>query len=317
MRVVLCVFLVLFSLEANMYHQKIIKTQWQEQEVIPFDEMFLSWSAKRPTNGKYLFQVSVKVSDVWSAWIPYAQWGSDGQAGSSRKLKKFPAKVHQDALIVLNENMATGFQVKVICEGTASLDDIYGLHVYTNGKGNKVSSEGSMKVPISLEVKGLSQMVLDHPRHKSLCSPTSTTAVVRYLLESTSICPIAFAQNVWDSRFDIYGNWVFNTAHAASLLGPKWSCWVERLSGFSEIYHQLEKGFPVIVSIRGPLEGSGTSGKTGHLIAVIGYDPVKNRVLCRDPGLESDDQTQTSFPLSEFLEAWGKRGNIAYIFNKN
>ncbi len=316
MRVFLCVFLFCFSLEADMIHQNVIKSKWIEERLTPFDEMMLSWNAKRPLNGQYIFQVSVKVDDKWSEWMPYASWGSDGQAGFLGEAKGFPAKVYQDAILVFDEKKATGFQIKVICEGRASLDDVYGLHVYTNSDVKEASSQAALKELVSLDVGGLSQMVLDHPRHKSLCSPTSTTAVLRYLLKSSDINPIDFAQNSWDARFDIYGNWVFNVVHASSLLGPKWDCWVERLCGFSEIHQRLQKGSPVVVSVRGPLEGGAQAYAKGHLLVVTGYDPVDKKVLCMDPAFESDDKTKVAYPLSNFMEAWGRRGNIAYIFKE-
>ncbi len=195
------------------------------------------------------------------------------------------------------------------------LDDIRAFHVYTNcDKIQEPRQSVSCSLPVCLQVNGLSQMVLNHVRNRDLCSPTSTTAVVRYLLQNDGIDPLLFAQNTWDRGFDIFGNWVFNVAEAAAQLGPKWNCWVERLNGFDDIYQHLQAGTPVVVSVRGPLPGSAQPYASGHLIAVIGYDPQQQKVICMDPAFPSHDQTHVFYDLSDFIQAWNRRGRVAYVF---
>ena len=92
----------------------------------------VSWNAVRPLEGKFLFYISVKTDD-WSPWLLYATWGSDGQASYQTANPDAPIKVFQDALEVAEPKKATGFQIRVVSEGSASLTHIRGLHVYTNG----------------------------------------------------------------------------------------------------------------------------------------------------------------------------------------
>jgi len=305
------------SLEAHMIHKKNIKKKWKEENVPPFDELMLSWNAKRPLDGKYSFYVSVKIADRWSPWLLYATWGSDGQSSFKIEAEDFPVRVYQDAFEVLEENKATGFKVKIISEGDNTLNEVYSLHVYTNSdKVQEPKPVISAKKPVHLKVQGLSQMKLNHIRYADLCSPTSTSAVVRYLLSSMDIDPVNFAQSSWDGGFDIFGNWVFNVVHASSILGPNWDCWVERLSGFDDIYKRLQQKTPVVVSIRGPIQGSAQPYSKGHLLVVTGYNPLEKRVICMDPAFSSDDQTEVSYDLSEFVQAWCRRGRVAYIFSK-
>jgi hypothetical protein len=299
------------NLEARMDHCN------QAEEIPPFNELMFSWNAKRPSDGKYLFYVRVKL-DEWSPWLLYASWGSDGQIGYLNTTTDAPVRVYQDAVEVLEEKKATGFQIKVVPEGTASVGDVYSLHVYTNSdqlqEPQQMHGDASA---ICLPLKGLSQITLDHARHMDLCSPTSTAAVVRYLTEGKAVDPLQFAQSAWDGGFDIYGNWVFNVAQASAELGPTWSCWVERLHGFGNIYTRLQQGTPVVVSVRGPLTGSALPYAKGHLLVVIGYDPLQQKVICMDPAFSSDDQTQVSYDFSEFIQAWCRRGRVAYIFKHN
>lgn len=297
------------SLQANMYHN-----QWEEENIAPFSELMLSWNGSRPELGKYQIYVRVKLDD-WSNWLPYASWGSKGQSSYLSTASEMPVRVYQDALEVKEGRKATGFQVKIEGEGGALPEALTGLHIYTNGGEQK-----TFQTPLSsvyLPVPGLSQMALNHVRNASLCSATSTTAVVRYLSQCSQIDPCEFAHKVWDQGFDIYGNWVFNVAQASVELGPFWSTWVERLSGFDAIYSRLSQGTPVVVSVRGPLPGSAAPYAEGHLIAVIGYDAESRQVICMDPAFPTDSQTHVRYQLEDFIQAWDRRGRVAYVFEVN
>lgn len=310
-------FLNIYNLEAHMIHQKFpIEQVWKEENLEPFDELILSWNGMRPLEGRFFFYVSVK-TDHWSPWLHYATWGNDGQSSFDFKLTEAPVKVYQDAVEVLDGQKATGFQIKVVCEGEASLGELHGIHVYTNSDKDLAREESKALASVFLEVPGLSQMVLNHVRYKHLCSPTSTTAVVRYLSNHSSVDPIDFAENVWDRGFDIYGNWVFNVAQASNHLGSGWFSWVERLGGFNDIYKSLIKGIPVVVSVKSPLPGSAQVYSQGHLIVITGFDALKQKIICMDPAFSKDDETHVAYDLTDFLQAWARRGRIAYIFMQN
>lgn len=305
-------------LEAYMSHQKFpIESEWKEEGLLPFDELMLSWNAARPALGKFLFYISVKTNE-WSPWLLYASWGNEGQSSFQSASPESPVKVFQDALEVLDGKKATGFQIKIIAEGSASLKSIHGLHVYTNGdKGQGEQKPTFDTASIDLKIPGLSQMILDHSRHKDLCSPTSTAAVIRYLSKDSALDPVDFTKQVWDAGFDIFGNWVFNVAGASTYFGSEWKGWVERLNGFDDIYRYLAQGAPVVVSVRGPLPGSAQPYAKGHLMAVIGYNAAQKRVMCMDPAFPSNDQTHVTYDLSDFIQAWGRRGNVAYVFTRD
>lgn len=321
MRSVIFCFLLLIvnsaSVQAYMMHQQYpLSQEWREENLAPFNELILSWNADRPKNGKLHFYVSVKI-DEWSPWLAYFSWTNDSQSSFASSSPGSPVKVYQDVVGITEGMQATGFQIKVVAEGDASLNSIHGLHVYTNSDKpydpQKIAHNLS---PVYLKVSGLSQMALDHVRHADLCSPTSTTAVTRYLTQNPSIDPVDFAEKVWDEGFDIFGNWVLNVAQASVYLSNKWSCWVERLQGFENIHQHLQQGTPVIVSIRGPLSGSALPYAKGHLLAVVGYDPSEKRIICMDPAFPANDETLVSYDATEFILAWSRRGNLAYIFSK-
>lgn len=298
------------NVEAVMHHCEDFRGEWREENVAPFDELMLSWNSPRPKQGQYQIYVSVQMGD-WSPWLLYATWGSEGQMSYLNTLSEMPVRAYQDAIEVMEGKKATGFRVKI--EG--EIDPTTSLHVYTNGdRAPEPQSMLAGAASIHLPVGGISQMALNHVRNKDLCSPTSTTAVVRYLSNDFCIDPCQFALRSWDSGFDIFGHWVFNVAQAAAELGPSWKAWVERLSGFEAIYRHLQQGAPVVVSVRGPLAGSAAPYAKGHLMAVIGYDADHQKVLCMDPAFPADDQTHAQYDLQDFVQAWNRRGRVAYVF---
>lgn len=281
-----------------MYHSA------KEENIAPFDELIITWNGNRPSTGLVKFFVRLKAGS-WSPFLLYATWGPNEQSSFSSSGNVW---VYQD--VVKTKSPATGFEVKV--EGANPED--FRFHVYVNQvmqKRNDIKNLGS----ISLQVPGLSQRILDHPRSLDLCSPTSTASVIHYFTNQV-IDPVPFASSVWDSGFDIFGNWVLNCAHASSILGNTWNCWVERLSGFEDLHKRLLKNTPVIVSVRGPLVGSALPYAKGHLLVVTGYDSANKQVLCMDPAFPTNEETITSYPIQDFIEAWNRRDFISYVFEK-
>jgi len=131
-----------------MIHQKAqISQVWKEENLKPFDELMISWNATRPIEGKFLIYVSVK-TDEWSPWLHYASWGNEGQLSFLSTTQYAPVKVYQDALEIMDGKKATAFQIKIVTEGSSCLDDIHGLHVYTNSDKSKELQKMHFKIQL-------------------------------------------------------------------------------------------------------------------------------------------------------------------------
>lgn len=52
-------------------------------------------------------------------------------------------------------------------------------------------------------------------------------------------------------------------------------------------------------------------------MTVIGYDAEAQEVICVDSAFESDEKTEVRYKLADFLSAWARRGNFAYLFDTN
>jgi hypothetical protein len=160
---------------------------------------------------------------------------------------------------------------------------------------------------ISLPVPHLSQLTLPHKRCLSMCSPTATTSTLRYLLKNQELDPLIVAEGVRDHGFDIFGNWVFNTAYAYTLTHHHLHTWVERISTFNRVHELLSKGYPLVISIKPNKDST-----DGHLIGLIGYDAKTKEVLCMDPAKEIHP---IKYSLESLAKHWGYRDYIAYIFS--
>lgn len=307
-----------------MHHHRLKQSGWQaggylweENETQLFDELIVSWNGSRPRTGGFVLSLSIRREGRWSAWYPYARWESVGQSGGDVEAHIEGVSIKQDILSLKQGSEASGFRVKVEAFNSASTQEFNQLHVCAT-RANSVLTETPLSSfsRVKLDVPPVSQMLVNHPRRKDLCSPTSTSAVVGYLL-GAKVDPFLFANQARDEAFDIFGNWVLNTAHASSLLGSGWSCWVERVAGFHDIYQRLVCHTPVVVSVKGELQGAPLPYSNGHLIVVRGFDPATRKVLCIDPAFASHQETEVEYAWEDFMEAWSRRRCLSYLFERN
>lgn len=290
---------------------------WEQPDVISFDELIVSWNVMRPQYGEFHVSISVKIGEMWSPWFLYATWGSESQKGGDIKATRFPLEIQQDIVKMVDGQKATGFRIRIQAVSGAILDEFYSIHVCASSITDVYPEKNfNANYSIDLKIPLISQMILTHPRHRDMCSAASTSAVISYLLNKNRIDPVFFALKARDEAFDIFGNWVLNTAHASAVLGKKWHCWVQRLTGFEDIYTRLRASIPVVVSVKGPLPGSALPYNQGHLLVVKGYHHKEKKVLCMDPAFGDDESTNVSYDLKDFLEAWSRRQCIAYLFEK-
>lgn len=284
-----------------------------ENTTLSFNELLVGWNALRPKRGHYQISISLKIDD-WSPWFPYAIWGSRNQR--SFEHRNNPIKIFQDTISIGGGRVATGWRVKVEAKYVLNLQGFHALYASTPSAKKIFKNNFMQGSYICLEVPGLSQMSVRNPSNVRICSPTSSTAVIRFLKEESNLTPMGFAKKVWDSHFDIYGHWIFAAAQAFVELGKDWETRAIYLNDFEDLYKILKSGYPVIVSVKGRLPGSLQPYDEGHLIVVRGFDPMKNRVLCMDPAFPKNSNTYVAYALDDFVVSWQRRKNIAYVFKR-
>jgi hypothetical protein len=299
---------------------------WEEPQTSPFDELIVSWNAKRPDTGKILICVSVFHQQgnkwKWSTWHKLAAWGPDSQRSFFDKRNYF-VHTNYTRVEVKHKAKACGFRIKAIfCDGAnpGSLKAFFANHANLS----KARASNSYFNKPTVLIKGVpcqSQMVLDHPRFTDLCSPTSLSIVVNYfrrILYGEMALPmedfvVDFAEKVRDQgNLDIYGNWILNVPQAYDATHGGVFYTVQRLNGFSDLYDLLKQKIPVVVSVR-RLRGGATPYAHGHLLVVVGWNNARQRVLCVDPAFKGSKNTQKAYPLKSFIQAWGSSTNLSYV----
>lgn len=314
-------FFVFFqtAMYGAVYHHKIHSENnsstyvWEKRTAKPFKELILTWKSLRPSSGQYAIYVSLLL-DEWGEEHLYALWGKNIQKTFISPKDGKKTRTFQDTVNTVNNLEAWGFKVRIEAKNPEKLQNLRSLHVSIKTEDNKediLENNDSVFVP----VKGLSQMALDTPIRNRICSPTSLTASLRYLCEDLSVDPIELAENSLDQNFDIFGNWTLNTAQANTYLyNSQYVCFPKRCKGFEELLVSLNQGLPCVVSIKGPIKGGALPYQSGHLLVVCGYNPKERTVLCMDPAFSSDEATLVSYQYEDFLQAWGKRSYLAYLF---
>lgn len=309
--------LVTFTPLEREAHQKK-KVILIERKGIPlFKQVILTWNAERPSNGYFSFELRVKnaKNGVWGDWHHMADWGSiqrsycDTGDGTSQ--------AHYVRLEMEKHKYADAFMVRVSAHDGASLELVHSCYICVSNYNEfteSVVSHCSLPSLIIKNVPRLSQYLHDHPS-PYLCSPTSCAMMVQFLMRKT--VPLAdFADAVYDEGLDIYGSWPFNIAHAYQECNYQYKWYVTRLNSFQELYHQLEQGIPVVISVRGDIPGAPKSYPHGHLLVVVGWNKRNQTVICHDPAEKKQKHIVHNYSLKNIMRAWDRSYRLAYIVKK-
>ncbi len=286
---------------------------FQKKEIAPFTQLVVCWNAQRPTSGH--FDIFLRVhSNHWQPWIKIASWGDGIQKSYFKKQGHCTFKYVR---LELDKGFyGNGFEVKVVGKD-ADCSKIHALFVCAANYDTFVPEKPywASKDLCSVRVKGVSkksQQLIDHPRVNALCSPTALSMVLQHRLHK-SIDSLETARGVYDEGLDIFGSWPFNMAYAFEKSNKRYFYYVARLESFTELHAFLKSGYPIGVSVRGPLKGGKTSYKSGHFLVVVGFDAKTKQVLCYDPAFDQLSQVAIRYDIAEFLPAWERSNRIVYM----
>jgi hypothetical protein len=306
-----------FSEHEQKFNAGRTETIITKQDIAEFTQLIFSWNAVRPCKGYYSFYVQVRdaKTKTWGSWHKMIDWGAAIQKSYFTKsdgyAQYFHVRLETDAF-----RKADAFKIKLQAHDGANLSLVHRFTVNVSDFTKFISEQAkdltylsSIYVP---NVPQKSQMVLDHPRSHELCSPTSSSMMTSYLCDC-HVDPIDFAQKVFDSGLNAYGSWPFNTAHAYERCSGAAFFSTVRFNSFADLHAFLKRGVPVVVSVRGYLQGAPKSYPKGHLLVVVGYDAKKREVLCHDPAFTADEKTQVRYSLESFLAAWERSRRLAYV----
>ena len=314
----------LINLERNQNQYLVLKDGCNEGtyispriETSEFDVLVGSWSAitSQETGAVELF-VRVLVDGVWSDYFTYGQWRlGDQNKGLSKNSSNGVAKMEEDTVFIANGKTATAYQYKV---------DFKRL-------SDELASPQLILVANCIEVIGYEQVQLDYSQisqnvvydvpqlnqnivpiiGNSICSPTSTTMLLKYYGHSFVKDGYAYeheyvAYIAKDYGHNMFGNWVYNVA----VMGAYGEyAYVKRFINNDELMWHLENIGPVALSVKGNMQGYYSTN--GHLIVCKGYKIVEGNVvfICNDPNLKN---VEVEYTYETIENVWRE---IAYVID--
>ncbi|MDZ5663082.1 C39 family peptidase [Nocardioides sp. S-58] len=181
-----------------------------------------------------------------------------------------------------------------------------------------------------LDVPTYSQMV--HSGHypqwggggEAWCSAASTAMVLAHYGISPNPTGVAAghadpvvdhtAKMVYDHGYDGTGNWAFNTAYAATLVGG--DSYVTRMRDLREAEDHIAAGVPLVVSVafgRNQLTGAPISSSNGHLLVIVGFE-ADGDVVVNDPAGATNGEVRRVYDRAQLERIWiAASGGTAYV----
>ncbi|MPM33527.1 hypothetical protein SDC9_80103 [bioreactor metagenome] len=304
-------------------------------ETSPFEYLILSWNASTLKGTKIKIWGRVFVKGTWSHWLSFGTWATTSDRFSSATdISDDLASISTDTLKIKGDGItATAFQYKIEFfsedgKATPSLS-LVAATIKNTLKGESIPTvyEDNFRPEVITHYEGIlpvypySQMTKDPKIASVMCSATSTSMVLKY--HRVDITPEEVAFGLYDSHYEGFGNWIFNTAYISTF---GFESYVAYFNSVEDLKRELIKGNPVIVSVRYkrpdcdknlPVISNGACSSTsGHIIVVKGFvvEGNKEYVVVNDPGAKNEEGVSLKYALEEFLPAWG--GRVAYVIHQ-
>lgn len=283
------------------YESKMIK-------VSTFNELVLTYNINDYNKGSLVISASVGNEQDFSEFLTIATL-LNGKNMSIRDQSNDFAYMNIDTLV--NKDLKNNYiKLKIRINPN---DNIYikNISVTTKLKSDEfIYNEDDLMEKI-IDVPKINQLSV--PTIGNLiCSPTSVAMVLNYY--GLNVDQIETSNKVYDSTYNIYGNWTFNASYAGSFENIKSR--VEYINNFKDVINYIENDIPVVFSITTrsleDLNGSIMSFPAGHLIVLVGFkliDDVWYGVF-NDPAEYSDNKVLKYYKMEEVLNVWK---NYTYI----
>lgn len=317
---------VLIDLEKNENECLVLKDGKQTGtyispvvETSQFDTLVGSWSAITNQNtGAVEVYFRVLVDGVWSDYFTYGQWRlGDQNKGVSKISSNGVARMEEDTVFTATGKIATAYQYKVefrrLEEGNESPElRLVACCVRVIGYEELKLDYTQISQTVIYDVPMLNQNIVPIIGN-SICSPTSTTMLLKYYGHSFNVEGYAYehqyvAQIAKDYGHNMFGNWVYNVA----VMGAYGEyAYVKRFINNDELMWHLENVGPVALSVKGNMQGYYNTA--GHLIVCKGYKIVEGEVvfICNDPNLKD---VEVEYTYETIENVWRE---IAYVIEPN
>lgn len=300
-----------------------------------FTELVASWEAKTP--GDSMIEVEVRGRDASgrkSSWDSLGRWAYGDRYSERTSLGSQDDDLARVATDTWRTASSAGLErwrlrVSLLRRTGASTKPPSVGHVAATTSRRPSSSPATSKPGKVARAGGA---VLDVPRYSQMvhqghypqwgnggeawCSPTSVSMVLGYYDALPKEKDYAWvpeghaapwvdhaARSTFDHGYDGTGNWSFNVAYAARLVGR---ADVSRLPDLRAVERLVADGVPVIVSIAfgsGELSGAPISASNGHLLVVVGFT-ADGDVVVNDPAADSPAGVRRTYDRGQLERAW-------------
>ncbi|GEM_PF-4787665 len=292
-------------------------TVWEVKAEEPFNELILSWNAPREADAQYTFFVSLRQNGDWSPWLYYGDWGKTGQM--------LPVESPEDSFAETNRGttrpktgFCDGFRVHLLANGKEGLSPIRMFSASLSNLSRFSPSSNDCKLPSVLleNVPAQSLNMLRLDRHYDMCLGAAMISAVKYL-SKRDLDTSDYIAHTMDNDFESHDFYPLHAAESYHRLGGAYQVRIVRLNGFEEIHSRLVQSVPIVVSVQGtPSGGFPWPFYRPHMLTVIGYNAESDKVACLDPIFPTNKSSYQSYLLEDFLRIWGKKQNIACVFEK-
>lgn len=306
-----------------------------------FGQLIPSWNVTTPANTMVLVQARVRSTrGAVSGWKQMAAW-STRDAGirrtSSGTQADSVAHVATDTLVAASGVTLSGYQLRILplrsTSSTAS-PTVRSLQAVASRPVTALPATSRPLLPArTLAVPHYSQMIHSgqYPQYggggQAWCSPTSLSMILGYYRRWPTAANYAWvskayadpwvdhvARVVYDYGYQGAGNWPFNSAYAATMVGD---AFVTRLTNLREAERFIAAGIPLAASIsfaRGQLSGAPIGATSGHLVVIVGFTRTGN-VVVNDPAAPTDASVQRVYDRGQFERAWlrGSSGTVYVV----
>ncbi len=317
---------------------------WDSAWVEPgfsYTELIASWSARTP--GDSLVEISVRgrtAAGRRTSWDVLGRWASGDRHVERRTVSGQDddgTRVNVDTWVAPDGLASYRLRLTLLRRaGTTAKPSVGLATVMTSrvpGSAGATSDPGPGGGTV-LPVPRYSQMV--HRGHydqwggggEAWCSPTSTSMVLGHYdalppakrygwVPDGHVDPWVdyAARMVFDHAYDGAGNWPFNTAYAAPLVGE---AFVTRLRSLREAGQLVAAGIPVVVSIAfssGELDGAPISSSNGHLLVVVGFRD-NGDVVVNDPAASNRRGIRRVYDRAQLEKVWlDASGGLSYVIH--
>lgn len=299
------------------------KTGAVEYASVPIDpgmdwnELVLSWESD--SKATLDFQVRAIWDDQASPYYRLGSWNAapiafgqaEGQRNSINGQDDAWGTVETDTLVM--KRPARRLEVRVIARGDGAERAFREIHLSFRNAELKPAQRSPERRAWGRLIDAPQRAQSSYENGNVICSPTSTSMVLAHWAKRTGNSALDrdvpdVVKGVYDPAWKGTGNWVFNTAFAASLgLNAK----VLRLQDLRDLETLIAADLPVICSVSyALLKGKpAREPNDGHIVVLLGFtregDPIFN-----DPGR---NQVRQTYAREAFQRAWESSGRTVYL----